>query len=219
MTDFATRRRMMVDSQVRPSDVTDLRLIGVMEALPRESFLPPAVQSLAYLDLDLAPVSGSARRMLKPMVLSRLVQAAAVGRGDRVLDVGCLTGYSSALLAQLGGAVVALDDDPALTAAAARCLAAVGQLDVVVETGPLPAGAPQHGPYDVILVNGACADEPESLLAQLADGGRLACVQGAGPVGRATLYLRTGDLVGRRVLFDAVAPVLPGFAKEAGFVF
>jgi len=219
MTDFATRRRMMVDSQVRPSDVTDLRLIGVMEALPRESFLPPAVQSLAYLDLDLAPVSGSARRMLKPMVLARLIQAASVGRGDRVLDVGCLTGYSSAILAQLGGAVVALDDDPALTAAATRCLAAVGQPDIVVETGPLSAGAPQHGPYDVILVNGACADEPESLLAQLADGGRLACVQGAGPIGRATLYLRTGDLVGRRVLFDAVAPVLPGFAKEPGFVF
>jgi len=217
MTDFATARRMMVDNQIRPADVTDLRLLAALETVPREEFLPPALRALAYLDFDLAPLPGCDRRMLKPMLLARLVQAVELGPQDRVLDLGCLTGYSAAVLARLAGQVTALDEDHAMTAEATRRLAGLSHVTVV--TGPLPAGWPPQAPYDVIVINGACEAEPDNLLGQLADGGRLVCILREGPVARAVLYLRSGGTVGRRILFDAAAATLPGFARETGFVF
>src|SRR5689334_13702027 len=112
MTDFVAARRMMVDGQVRTSDVTDLRLITAMLAVPRERFLPPAQQSFAYFDLDLplaAEGTKPLRHLIKPMVLAKLIQAADIREQDRVLDVGCGSGYSTALLAALAGSVVALE--------------------------------------------------------------------------------------------------------------
>jgi protein-L-isoaspartate(D-aspartate) O-methyltransferase len=222
MIDFAAARRMMVDGQVRTSDVTDLRLIEAMRALPRERFVPEVTAALAYLDLDVPLTVGegaSARRLLKPMVLAKLVQAADIRGGDHVLDVGCATGYSSALLGQLAASVVALEQDSSLARLADETLRAQGAINVTVVTGTLSKGWRAAAPYDVILLNGATEIVPKALLSQLKDGGRLVCVRGRAPVAKAMLYRASGHEVSGRPIFDATAPLLPGFAEPATFVF
>jgi protein-L-isoaspartate(D-aspartate) O-methyltransferase len=212
MSDFAAARRFMVDGQVRTSDVTDQRIVGAMLDLPRERFVEPGI---AYLDLDVAVAPG--RRMLKPMVLAKLVQAAGVDGTDRVLDVGCATGYSTALLGRLAGEVTGLEENDALAKAAAQNLRDVANVNVVA--GAFRDGWAAAAPYNVILVNGAVEVVPKTLCAQLADGGRLVCIHGSGPAAKATLYLRTGAEVGSRPLFDAAAATLSDFVKPPAFVF
>jgi protein-L-isoaspartate(D-aspartate) O-methyltransferase len=223
MIDFVAARRKMVDSQVRPSDVTDLRLIAAMQATPRERFLPAEQADLAYLDFDVpvtvAQQGKPARRLLKPMVLAKLLQAAEIAERDHVLDVGCATGYSSAVLARLGGSVVALEQDAGLAEHARDNLRALGMSQVQVVSGPLADGSPAHAPYDVILVNGAFEIAPKALLRQLKPGGRLLGVLGRGPAGKGMLYCSIGGECGGRAIFDAAAPLLPGFAAPAAFVF
>ncbi len=176
MTDFAAARRMMVDGQVRTSDVTDPRIIAAMLELPRERFVPAANADLAYLDFDV-PVTQAergkpARRVLKPMVLAKLVQAAAVEAGDHVLDVGCASGYSSALLARLARSVIALEEEEALVRLARENLKAVGADNVTVVAAPLTQGWQATAPYDVIFLNGATEIVPNALCGQLKAGGR-----------------------------------------------
>jgi protein-L-isoaspartate(D-aspartate) O-methyltransferase len=223
MIDFATARRMMVDGQVRTSDVTDPRIIAAMLEIPRERFVPEAQAGLAYLDFDVPVTSAApgqpARRLLKPMVLAKLIHAAAVVDDDHVLDVGCTTGYSSAVLARLARSVVALEEDAALARPAADNLAAVGAANAKVVTGPLTQGWPAEASYDVIVVNGAIEIEPQALFRQLKDGGRLVVVKGGAPGGHAMVYRSVGGDVSGWPVFDAGAPVLPGFAAPAEFVF
>jgi protein-L-isoaspartate(D-aspartate) O-methyltransferase len=219
MTDFAAARRNMVDGQVRTADVTDLRILAAMQEVPRERFLPPALSGLAYLDLDV-PVGedrGVSRRLLKPMVLAKLLQAAEISGTDRVLDVGCATGYGAAVLSRIAGQVVALEEDPALAKAATEALA--NEPNVVVASVPLTEGWPPGGPYDVILLEGAAEQVPAALLRQLKDGGRLLCILGAGPGSSAVVYRRSGDDIGSVTVFDATAAVLPGFIKPPEFAF
>jgi len=216
MTDFAAARRMMVDGQVRTADVTDLQLLAAMDTVPRERFAAAGKAELSYLDQDL-PVGASGRCLLKPMVLAKLIQMADIAPTDHVLDVGCATGYSSALLSQLAGSVVALEEDRALAEVAERTLG--DRPNVKVVRGPLVEGWPADGPYDVILLQGATEIVPQALLRSLKDGGRLACVFGTGPQRKAMLYLNTEGEISGRPVFDAAAQVLPGFRKEPGFVF
>ena len=218
MADYARARRTMVDCQVRPADVTDLRIIAALLDVPREQFVAPSRRAIAYLDLDVPAADGSPRALLKPMVFAKLLQAAEIGENDRVLDVGCTTGYSSAVLAKLAGEVVALDDDPTLTRRAQDNFSALGA-QVTVATGPLASGWQAGGPFDAILLEGASEVAPERLLAQLKDGGRLVGVVGSGPMGKATLYRKDGGHISAVPLFDASAPLLPGFAKAPVFVF
>jgi protein-L-isoaspartate(D-aspartate) O-methyltransferase len=217
MTEFAVARRNMVDGQVRTADVTDLRIISAMLELPREDFVPPQAASLAYLDLDLAVGEGRSRRLLKPMVLSKLIQALDIEPTDRVLDVGCAMGYAAALLHRIAGQVVALEQDAALAETARVALKAMPNVTLV--TGPLIAGWPQGAPYDAILLEGATEVVPKALCDQLKDGGRLVCVLGSGAGAKAMLYVRSGDEFGGRPLFNAAAAVLPGFNKSTAFVF
>jgi protein-L-isoaspartate(D-aspartate) O-methyltransferase len=217
MFDDAMARRMMVDGQIRTADVTDLDLIAAMAAVPRELFVPPALAEQAYMDNDI-PLGGG-RALLKPMVLAKLIQAARIGDGDHVLDVGCGTGYSSAVLARIAGSVVALEQDATLAQQARVALAAAGAAQVVVTTGALTAGFAAAAPYDVILLNGATEIVPELLGKQLKPNGRLACVLGRIPTGKATIFREIeGQLVGRPI-FDASAAVLPGFVATPAFVF
>lgn len=218
MFDAAAARRMMVDGQIRTADVTDADLLDVMLTLPREQFLPPSQAELAYCDGDI-PI-GKDRALLKPMVLAKLIQAAHVHRTDRVLDVACGTGYSTAVLARLAGLVIALEEDAELAREAKNALAATGpagRAEVVV--GPLTGGWPAEAPYDVILLNGGTEIVPEELGRQLKPDGRLVCVHGNPPATKAMLYrLIEGRLVGRPI-FDAAACVLPGFVAPPTFVF
>ena len=223
MVDFASARRMMVDGQIRTNDVTDLRILTAFGEVPRERFVPAGLADLAYLDSDL-PLGARtpdrpARHLLHPMVLAKLIQALDLGPQDRVLDVGCATGYSTALLARLAGQVIALEEDAALTTAATEILRDLGCANALVRTGALTSGAPADGPYDAILIEGAVEVVPESLSAQLKPGGRLVCVLCRGPAGKAMLYRSLAGDASGRPLFDAAAPLLWGFTRPPAFVF
>ncbi|HEX8166881.1 MAG TPA: protein-L-isoaspartate O-methyltransferase [Beijerinckiaceae bacterium] len=223
MQDFALARRMMVDSQVRTFDVHDLPVLAAMDTVPRERFVPAGRESLAYMDQDVSVFDGAAgserRFMLKPMVLGRLLQALDVRRGEKALDVAGGLGYSAALLARLGAEVTALESSEAAAAMARERLMALGIAGIATVAGPLDQGWPDAAPYDVILVNGLIEVRPEKLLGQLADGGRLGCIERRGKAGRAVVYVRSGDAFGSRAIFDAGAPILSAFKAEPGFVF
>jgi protein-L-isoaspartate(D-aspartate) O-methyltransferase len=217
MFDATTARRLMVDGQVRTADVTDAALLDAMLTVPREQFLPPSLAPLAYLDADI-PV-GKGRALLRPMVLAKLLQAAAVRPGERLLDVGCATGYAAAILARLGASVVTLEDDSDLATAAKAALAAVGATNIELVVGPLTAGWPAGGPYDGILLNGAAEVVPEAFAGQLKPEGWLIGVGGRSPAWKGMIYrVSEGSLVGRP-LFDAAATLLPGFKAPPSFVF
>ncbi len=223
MIDFAAARETMVDTQLRPSDVTDLRILNAFLQVPREKFVASERAALAYADRDIPAtklVNGQAvRRLMPPMVLAKLLQAAGIGPDDRLLVIGCATGYSAAIVSHLASAVVALEEDAVLAKAANRTLAEVGAANVTLVTGPLTAGWPALGPYDVILVDGAVEILPQPILAQIKDGGRLAAVTVDGPVGKGMIYRATGSNVTGQPVFDAPAPLLPGFARPPEFVF
>lgn len=223
MVDFAQARRMMVDCQIRTFDVHDIPLLAAFDEVPRERFVPAGRESLAYSDQDL-PVSdglaGTERRfMLKPMVLARMIEALEIEPGAKALDVACGLGYASAVMARLGADVVALESSEAAAAAARERLAVLGFERVTTVSGPLQQGHAQRAPYDAILVNGLVETRPQALLGELAEGGRLVCIEPRAKAGRAVLYVRSGDSFGSRAIFDAGAPALPAFKAEAGFVF
>ena len=221
MTDFAHARRVMVEAQVRTYSVNDLRVMGAMLEIPREQFLPEESRVLAYADLELPvtkPRPGTKPRcLLRPAILARLIQEAQVSPTDRVLDVGCATGYSTVLLSRIAASVVGLEEDPELTAAAKANITAFAPNASTV-TGPLTAGAPKEAPFDVIFLEGGTDIVPEKLCGQLREGGRLACILGRTP-GRATIYRSVAGHVTGYPVFDAAGPLLPGFAKPPEFIF
>jgi protein-L-isoaspartate(D-aspartate) O-methyltransferase len=223
MTDFSVQRVNMVESQVRTSDVTDQRIVRAMLEVPRELFVPAEQASLAYMDdpvpVTARPRTGDARRLLPPRTLAKLLQLLAVGPQSVVLDVGCATGYSTAVLARLAERVVALEADRDLARAATAALAKLGARNAVVAEGPLAGGAPAHERFDAILLNGAVPSVPPALLNGLVDGGRLAAVLCRGPVSRAYLWRRSGSTIDSQPAFEAAAAPLPGFEEPAEFVF
>jgi protein-L-isoaspartate(D-aspartate) O-methyltransferase len=216
----------MVETQIRPNEVTDPRLLAILRALPRERFVPDSLQPLAYIDeaVEVFPaIDGApARFLLAPMVLARLVQLAAVEPHDTVLDVGCATGYSTAVLAGLGRAAIGLEPEPELAKAARDALRDLGIVNAEIAEGPLGGGYPRAAPYDVILLNGSVPRPPEALISQLREGGRLAVVLssgGADSQGKAYLFVKVGGEVSGVPHFDAGARPLPGFAPELFFSF
>jgi protein-L-isoaspartate(D-aspartate) O-methyltransferase len=217
MIDYQQQRTNMVESQVRTSDVTDRRILKAMLEVPRELFAPQQVRALAYME-DALQV-GLSRYLLPPRTLARLIQLGEIDEGMRVIDVGCATGYSTAVLAKIGAEVVAVESDTALARSAADALSTLGLTNAMVVRGPLAAGAADKAPFQVILLNGAVAKIPESLLEQLDDGGRLVAVISEGSFGCAKIWRRSGGSFDARPAFDAAAMPLPGFAVEAGFVF
>jgi protein-L-isoaspartate(D-aspartate) O-methyltransferase len=221
MSGFSTARQKMVDGQVRPSDVTDFRIIDAMLAVPREAFVPEHQRALAYLDLDLdVSDGGSAKRFLiKPVVIAKMLQAAAIKETDNVLVAGCATGYTAAIVAQLAGRVTATESDRAHAARARDVLAGLGLGNVTFQAADVAAGDPSNAPYDVIVLDGAAEIVPDRLYGQLKDGGRLVGVFAMTRPPRATIVTRSHGDFGNRALFDATVPVLPGLERRPEFVF
>lgn len=229
MTDFDAARHNMVESQIRPNKVIDPAVIEAFASVPRERFVPSAMKGIAYVDEDLAV--GHGRYLMEPMVFARLLQAAEIGPESIVLDIGIVSGYGPAVIAQLASTVVGLESDEVLRKQAAANLEALGVDNAVLVEGALEAGFPAQAPYDVIVLEGSVETVSEGLFDQLADGGRLVTIRRVGPattalsglkgsaLGHAVVYHRTGGVVSDRVLFDAQTPPLPGFAKPPEFVF
>lgn len=215
MTDYAAQRLNMVESQVRANDVTDTRVIAAMRAVPREKFVPGAKRGIAYADAAVEVVPG--RFLLDPRTFSKLLQLAEIDSSDIVLDVGCATGYSSAVIAQLARQVIGLEQDAGLVRMASDALPAIAAKNISIVQGALVEGYRERAPYDAIVINGAVETIPDGLLAQLAEEGRLVTV--TGKPGRAILYVREHGRIGHRVAFDASVPPLVGFHKTVGFVF
>jgi protein-L-isoaspartate(D-aspartate) O-methyltransferase len=216
--DFAAQRLKMVDGQLRTTDVTNAALLDAMLAVPRELFVPEGRRPLAYIDEDVR-VDAQGRFLMEPSPFARLVQLADVRANDFVLDVGCATGYSAAVLSRLASSVVALECDAGLAASATSNLSTLGYDNVAVVEGALQDGYASEAPYDVIVVEGAVDFVPDALLAQLKDGGRLVAVVGSGHSAMARIYLRDGDTISDRRVFNAAVKPLPGFMREAAFSF
>jgi len=218
MPDYAAARLNMVESQVRPNKVTDLRVLGALLDVPREIFLPERLQGVAYVDEDIPVAPG--RYLMEPMVFARLLQTAEIKPTDSALEIGGGPGYGAAVIAQLASRVVALESDRTLAQTAESALRRLGARNVKVTTGALVNGYPSDAPYDVIIFGGAVERVPEQVAAQLAEGGRLlAVVAPPGEPGRATFITRLGGTYSRRIIFDAGTPVLPGLQLEPGFAF
>ncbi len=221
MSGFSTARQKMVDGQVRPSDVTDIRIIDAMLTVPREAFVPQNQRALAYLDLDLDVSEGGAakRFLIKPAVIAKMVQAADIKDSDEVLVVGCASGYLAALVAKLARRVTATESDPSLAAKAKQALAGLGIGNVMVKAAAAADGDSANAPYDVILINGATEIVPDRLYRQLKEGGRLVAVFAMTQPQRAVIVTRSHEDFGSRALFDAAIPVLPGLERPPAFVF
>lgn len=217
MADFSGLRTKMVDGQVRTTDVTSLPLLDALLSVPREEFVPTARRSLAYIDEDLEVAPG--RYLMEPSPFARLVQLAGIRPADFVLDVGSATGYSAAVLSRLAGAVVALEEDPALVETAQATLSGLGYDTVAVVEGPLAGGYAKQAPYDAIVIEGAVEQVPQALFDQLKDGGRLVAVVGHGHAAVACHFVKHNGAVAARRVFNAAVKPLPGFNNAPVFRF
>ncbi|MBN9676951.1 protein-L-isoaspartate O-methyltransferase family protein [Salipiger bermudensis] len=214
MTDFATRRRMMVDTQVRPSDVTKFPIIDAMLRIPREAFVPDAEKEAAYAGRNVRLAEN--RVVLEPRTLAKMLDAVNIDNDDLVLDIGAGFGYSSAVIARIAEAVVAVEEDEAFTSEAQSLLVEHGD-NVVFHEGALAQGAAEHGPYDAIVIEGGVAQLPEEITAQLKDGGRIVCLFMEGALGTVRVGWKIDGAITWRFAFNASAPVLPGFEKQDAF--
>ena len=215
--DFSSQRVKMVDGQVRTTDVATPAITSAMLTVPREEFVPSHMRPLSYIDEDIQVAPG--RYLMEPSPFAKLIQLAEIRPNDFVLDVGCGTGYSSAVISRIASSVVALENDPALAAAASETLSRLGYDNCAVVEGPLHEGLPAEAPFDVIFVGGAVDEVPQALLDQLREGGRLVVVVGEGNAGVATVYMKVDGVVSPRRAFNAAVRMLPGFRKEPAFRF
>ena len=216
MVDFSQARTMMVDTQVRPNDVTKYPVIEAMLTVPREQFVPDSRQDVAYAEnnIDLAP----GRVLLEPRTLGKMMDVLDLQNSDLVLDIGCGFGYSAAVMARIAEAVVAVEDNPELAAEAEARLAAQDVFNVAVITGPLVDGCASQGPYDAVLVEGAIEEFPEALADQISDGGRVVAMFREGHLGVVRVGLKHDGRINWRSAFHADAPVLSGFVQQRGFI-
>ncbi len=216
MADYLARRTTMVDTQVRPSDVTKFPVIQAMLSVPREAYVPDTKREAAYAggNIDL----GGGRVLLEPRTLAKMLDALDIQPDELVLDVGAALGYSSAVIAHLAEAVVALEEDAQMASEAERILGEQGCDNVAVIQGELAAGAAKHGPYDAICIEGGVEHVPDALVDQLKDGGRIAAIFLEGALGVCRIGYKFDGKLSWRFAFNAGAPVLPGFEARRAFV-
>ncbi len=216
MFDFSAARETMLDSQIRTNDVTDRDVQAAFLKVPRECFVPKSKMALAYGDANVD--LGNGRWMLRPRDFSKMIASAEILDTDVVLDIACGRGYSVAVMAQLAETVVALEETEEDVERATHLLEKCDVSNAAVVQGDLKAGAPEHGPFNVIFVNGAVSEVPQTWFDQLANGGRLVVALSEGAICRVAVYTKSGDSIGERIAFDANVPVLPGFEAKQSFV-
>ena len=216
--DYPTARRNMVENQIRANRITHLGIIKGFEEVPREMFVPDYLATLAYIDEKLMVSEG--RYLLEPMVLAKLLQAAKIKTEEVVLEIGCGTGYATAIISRLAGTVVALEEDKSLAELANKNLVELGVDNAAIMTSPLVNGYDKQRPYNVIVFSGSVADVPPNIIAQLADNGRIvAVVNKNDSLGKGVLITKFGSSVSTEEIFDAWTPLLPGFEQQSAFTF
>lgn len=215
MTDYATRRTMMVDTQIRPSDVTRFPIIEAMLAVPREDFVPADKLEAAYVGDNVS--LGGSRVVLEPRTLAKMLDSLDINPDELVMDLGCGLGYSSAVIARMAAAVIAVEEVESLAEDAQAALSRAGADNVILHTGAIASGAEAHGPYDVIVVQGAVEHMPEAILSQLKEGGRIAALFAEGELGVVRIGYKIDGTMNWRFAFNAGAPVLPGFERHRAF--
>lgn len=215
---YLEARHNMVESQLKPNAVTDKNIVDVFRKVPRENFVPDAQKSICYLDEDIALKKG--RYMLEPVVLGRMLQAAQIKPTDIVLDIGCLTGYSTAIISQLAETVIAIEEDSDLRKMADANLCHEDYCNTAVYGGSHKQGLPDQGAYDVIFIQGVADEIPDSLYDQLKEGGRLLAIEpNEQNITQVTLALKLRGSISKKALFDAFAHHLSGFEASKGFEF
>lgn len=215
MTEFAQRRTMMVDTQVRPNDVTSYPVIEAMLNIPREAFVPAAMRDVAYVGENIA--IGHGRELLAPRTIGLILETLELKNSDLVLDVGCGYGYAAACAARVAEAVVAIDDIPDFTTEAQQRLTDQGIFNVAVAQAHLTEGWPGQAPYDAVMIGGAIEVFPDGLADQLRDGGRVVAIFKEGNLGIARIGRKIDGRINWRLAFNAFAPVLPDFSRVPGF--
>lgn len=215
--DMQVARTAMINSQLKPSEVNDPDILSAFAAIPREVFVPKSKRGFAYVDEDIEVQQD--RYLMEPLILGRLLVASGISSKDVVLDIGCATGYSSAVISCIAEAVVALECDEKMAAKAESLFAELDIMNAATVIGPLEEGKPDQGPFDIIMIQGAVDVIPDALVEQLKDGGRLLCVKRSKGVGRAHIVTRQKQVFAARDLFDANVMPLPGFQKISAFTF
>ena len=206
----------MVDTQIRPSDVTKFPIIEAFLSVPREKFVPDGKREAAYIGENFK--IGQSRVILEPRTLAKLLDALDIRNDELVLDIGPGLGYSSAVISPMAEVVIAVEDDSSMAIEAEEILTEVGADNVVIQIGKLEDGAPEHGPYDVIILQGGVEKIPSSILKQLKNGGRVGAIFVEEGLGTAKIGFKLNEKINWRYSFNATAPVLPGFFKQKGFV-
>ena len=206
----------MVDTQIRPSDVTKFPIIEAFLSVPREKFVPDGKREAAYAGENFK--IGQSRVILEPRTLAKLLDALDIRNDELVLDIGPGLGYSSAVISAMAEVVIAVEDDSSMANEAEEILTEVGADNVVIQIGKLEDGAPEHGPYDVIILQGGVEKIPSSILNQLKNGGRVGAIFVEEGLGTAKIGFKLNDKINWRYSFNAAAPVLPGFFKQKDFV-
>ena len=216
MTDYKMRRQIMVDTQVRPSDVTKFPIIDALLNVPREKFVPDGKREAAYIGENLG--IGPSRVILEPRTLAKLLDILDIKNNELVLDIGSGLGYSSAVISRMAELVIAVEQDKGFATEAEEILSEVGADNVVVQVNKLEDGAPQHGPYDVIILQGGVEEIPLSILNQLKNGGRVGAIFIEEGLGTARIGYKLNNNVTWRYSFNAAVPILDGFLKQKDFV-
>ena len=216
MTDYKKRRKIMVDTQIRPSDVTKFPIIDAFLSVPREKFMPDGKREAAYIGENFQ--IGPSSIMLEPRTLAKLLDSLAIHNDELVLDIGSGLGYSSAVISLLAEVVIAVEEDSSMANEAEQILSEIGLVNVVVQIGELKDGAPEHGPYDVIILQGGVGEIPSSILNQLKNGGRIGAIFIEEGLGTAKIGFKLNNKITWRYSFNAAAPILPGFSKQKDFV-
>ena len=216
MTDYKMRRQIMVDTQVRPSDVTKFPIIDALLNVPREKFVSDGKREAAYIGENLS--IGPSRVILEPRTFAKLLDVLDIKNNELVLDIGSGFGYSSAVISRMAELVIAVEQDEVFASEAEEILSEVGADNVVVQVNKLEDGAPKHGPYDVIILQGGVEEIPLSILNQLKNGGRIGAIFIEEGLGTARIGYKLNNKVTWRYSFNAAVPILDGFRKQKDFV-